>query len=245
MHSLQSYGVLAGSWFAVSHQEAGFPAALQLSLSLLSTHTTMVPAWRGNRGREAEEGGHEERDSRSLTHSIVTYGDKSDVKLMIGVDGERERKRGRDWWAEGNVEIPTKIYSPWSQWVIIKGDRQRPDRQIKCMWLCRVCRERPTGRQGGADSGYRLEPYINGLYVALLLGGKKTPTTWLEQMWTCPKHIAHMFHVKRHKSNRRQTSFKTESLPSPKQCKKKPVIVTNPSNNRKYNYCTDMRCLWT
>lgn len=36
-----------------------------------------------------------ERDSRSLTYSIVTYGDKSDVKLLIGVDGKRDKKRGR------------------------------------------------------------------------------------------------------------------------------------------------------
>lgn len=88
-HSLQSDGVLAGSWFAVSHQEAGFPAALQLSLSLLPTHTAMVPAWRG------EGGGDAKRDSRSLTYSAVTYGDKSDVKLMIGDDCERVEKTDR------------------------------------------------------------------------------------------------------------------------------------------------------
>lgn len=34
-----------------------------------------------------------ERDSRSVTYSTVTYGDKSDVKLMIGDDREREKKK--------------------------------------------------------------------------------------------------------------------------------------------------------
>ncbi len=57
----------------------------------------MVPAWRGEGGREGwrkgeGEGGDEERDSRSVTYSAVTYGDKSDVKLMIGDDGESKRK---------------------------------------------------------------------------------------------------------------------------------------------------------
>lgn len=108
MHSLQSDGVLAGSWFAVSHQEAGFPAELQLSLSLLSTHTAMVPACRGDGEREGE---HAERDSRSLTYSIVTYGDESDVTLMIGVDGERQKKEHEadEKW---RAEIPTRIYIP-------------------------------------------------------------------------------------------------------------------------------------
>lgn len=52
----------------------------------------MVPAWRGNGEREGERGAHAERDSRSLTYSIATYGDRSDVNLMIGVDGERQIK---------------------------------------------------------------------------------------------------------------------------------------------------------
>lgn len=50
----------------------------------------MVPAWRGEGGR----GRCREIDSRSLTYSAVTYGDKSDVKLMIGDDGERENETG-------------------------------------------------------------------------------------------------------------------------------------------------------
>ena len=88
VHSLQSNGVLASSWFAVSHQEAGFPAALQLSVSLLPSHTAMVPAWRGRR----RAGKKDWRGSRSVTYSTVTYGDKSNVKPVIG-DDELERER--------------------------------------------------------------------------------------------------------------------------------------------------------
>lgn len=89
MHSLQRDGVLASSRFAVSHQEAGFPAALQLSLSLLPAHTAMVPAWRGGGGKN------DWRGSRSVTYNIVTYGDKSNVKLVID-DDEKEREREKE-----------------------------------------------------------------------------------------------------------------------------------------------------
>lgn len=61
-------------------------------------------------------------------------------------------------------------------------------------------RGRPIRTQGGADSGYRLEPFINRLYVALMLRGKThwhSTTTWEEQMLTCSEHVPHMFHLNR------------------------------------------------
>lgn len=64
-----------------------------------------------------------ERDSGSLTLSAVTYGDKSDVKLMIGDDGERERKRERDCREERNEPTPTMI-----------SCRHRSDRQMYMLW---------------------------------------------------------------------------------------------------------------
>lgn len=94
VHSLQSDGVFAGSRLAVSHQEAGFPAALQLSLSLLPAHTAMVPAWRGGGAKEEEEeegGGY--KDSRLLPRSIVTGGVKSQVNLMICENKNKKRKQ--------------------------------------------------------------------------------------------------------------------------------------------------------
>lgn len=39
------------------------------------------------------------------------------------------------------------------------------DKQNTCG--CAECPGRPIRTQGGADSGYRPEPYINRLYVAL------------------------------------------------------------------------------
>ena len=53
----------------------------------------MVPAWRGRR----RAGKKDWRGSRSVTYSTVTYGDKSNVKPVIGDDElERERERERE-----------------------------------------------------------------------------------------------------------------------------------------------------
>lgn len=50
-------------------------------------------------------GGDEERDSRSVTYSAVTYGDKSDVKLMIGDDGESKQEKTQRQRLTGGTKL--------------------------------------------------------------------------------------------------------------------------------------------
>lgn len=160
VHSLQRDGVLASSWFAVSHQEAGFPAALQLSLSLLPTHTAMVPAWRGGGRRGGRE--NDGRGGRSVTYSTETYGDKSNVKPVIGDDDERER--------EGEREQEKESVN-WHQWRITV---RRSDSEVvekiwvhllmnKCgvllLWLLRgshICKGLIVNQIQGASTSTRI-----------------------------------------------------------------------------------------
>lgn len=87
------------------------------------------------------------RDSRSLTYSVVTYGDKSDVKLMIGVDAEREKKqeetdRRNVQRHQQRVTLTVNEIDSilWTECVAVKGERSainKVDKKVS-VWLCRV-----------------------------------------------------------------------------------------------------------
>lgn len=93
------------------------------------------------------EGGDVKRDSRSLTYSVVTYGDKSDVKLMIGVDAEREKKqeetdRRNVQRHQQRVTLTVNEIDSilWTECVAVKGERSainKVDKKVS-VWLCRV-----------------------------------------------------------------------------------------------------------
>lgn len=62
----------------------------------MPAHTAVVPAWRGEGRKGVVWGRRRERHSGSLTCSAAAYGDETDVKTMIGDDGEAEKERVRD-----------------------------------------------------------------------------------------------------------------------------------------------------
>lgn len=90
------------------------------------------------RGKEwGGRGGDAERDSGSLTYSAATYGDKSDVKIMIGDDGERgRREKETDRSNEAHrqeqrftVSInPTDIHAGQNDFNSVKGELEMAKR---------------------------------------------------------------------------------------------------------------------